>query len=136
LMFHLRSGSESARTNLTFDNPLDLVFVLKFGALLSLVVVGATLLSKAFGQAGVLGLAGVSGFADVDPITLSASRLAGSTITPADAARAILLAAATNLVTKMVLPVAVGGWRFGIKLVMVGLLAIGAGGLALMAYGA
>ena len=60
LFLYFRSGAEKASADLSFDNPLDLTFVLKFGALLSVVVVGATLLGNVFGQAGVLGLAGVS----------------------------------------------------------------------------
>lgn len=130
-------GAKGA-AQVAFDNPLDLVFVLKFGVLLAGITVAAKLASEAFGQAGLLGLAGVSGFVDVDPITLSAARLAGNGVTPLVAAQAILTACAANLVTKLVLPVAVGGWRFGVKLAMVGIAAIlgGAGVWLIAANGA
>ena len=45
-------------------------------------------------------------------------------MTIADAASAILLAATANLLTKMSAAVAMGGWRFGVPLVAVGVSAI------------
>jgi uncharacterized membrane protein (DUF4010 family) len=113
-----------------FDNPLDLGFVLKFGVLLAVISVAANLANRNLGEGGVLGLAGVSGFADVDPITLSVSRLAGNTMTIANAANAILLAALCNMVTKMSATVVFGGWRFGVPLVGAGVTALAAGAAA------
>ncbi len=127
LVFYRMAKETGARAHLTFDNPLDFVFVLKLGALLAGITVAAKLANEAFGQAGLLGLAGVSGFVDVDPITISAARLAGNSVAPALAAQAILLASAANLVTKLVLPVAVADWHFGGKLAIVGIAAILAG---------
>jgi uncharacterized membrane protein (DUF4010 family) len=115
-----------------FSNPLDLRFVLSFGAILSVVIVAARLLSRSFGEAGLLGLAGISGLVDVDPITLSAARLAGQSVGVPQAADAILLAGAANMVTKMTLAFTIGGARFGWKLAAVGIAAIAAGGLALI----
>ena len=115
----------------TFRNPLDLHFVLGFGALLAIITIATKAVSNAFGSAGVLTLAGLSGFLDVDPITLSSARLAGSTLTLEEAARAILLAAAANMVTKMTIAVGVGGMKFGWRLVLAGVLAITAGAAAL-----
>jgi uncharacterized membrane protein (DUF4010 family) len=110
-----------------FENPLDISFVLGFGALLAAVSIAAKLMSSIFGEAGVLGLAGISGFVDVDPITLSAARLAGTSLVVSAATKAILLAAAANMVTKTVVAVGVGGFRFGWKLVLAGLLALVSG---------
>jgi len=80
----------------------------------------------------VLGLAGISGFVDVDPITLSVAKSAGESLTIRSAAQAILLAAAANMVTKTVVAVGVGGVRFGWKLVLAGVLALLAGAAALI----
>ena len=118
-----------------FENPLDLSFVLGFGALLAAVSVGAKLMSTLFGEAGVLGLAGISGFVDVDPITLSASRLAGVSLSVNAAAEAILLAATANMLTKTAVAVGIGGSRFGWKLVLAGLLALVSGAAAFVFLG-
>jgi len=128
--FERPSRNKTKNTSATFDNPLDLVFVLKFGVLLSVITVAAKLANRSLGEGGVLGLAGISGFVDVDPITLSVSRLAGGTMTIADAANAILLAAIANMVTKMSATVVLGGWRFGVPLVATGIAAIAAGAAA------
>jgi uncharacterized membrane protein (DUF4010 family) len=132
--FWRSGGRHPAQTTKSIENPLDLGYVLRFGLLLSAVTVLANLSRDSLGEGGLLGLAGISGFVDVDPITLSASRNAGETMMYGQAAAAILLAAA-NMVTKMVLTVAVGGMRFGLKLVAAGVLALAAAGAALFVNG-
>jgi uncharacterized membrane protein (DUF4010 family) len=118
-----------------FENPLDLSFVLGFGALLAAVTVAAKLMSALFGEAGVLGLAGISGFVDVDPITLSAAKLAGGSLSVGAAAEAIFLAATANMITKTVVAIGIGGFGFGWKLVLAGLLAFLAGAAAWVGLG-
>lgn len=135
LYFQIRSGQEKNGAPLAFQNPLDLKFVLSLGALISVVVVVAKIANDTYGQSGLLGLAAISGFADVDPVTLSAARLAGVSVTPENAAQAILLAAAANMVTKMAATF-LGGWRFALPLVAAGVLAIIAGAAAMILLGA
>lgn len=133
---HRGAGKEKAPSRRgLFENPLDLRFVLQLGTLLAVVIVGTKLLRNMFGDAGLFALAGISGFADVDPITLSTARLAGVSIMVTTAAEAILLAAAANLVTKMTITIIVGGLRFGWKLTLAGVLAIASGALVLVAMG-
>lgn len=127
VFFQMRSAKEKGLDASMFDNPLDLGFVLKFGVLLAVITIAANLANRNLGEGGVFGLAGVSGFADVDPITLSVSRLAGNTMTIANATNAILLAAIANMVTKMSATIVFGGWRFGVPMVGAGLTAIAAG---------
>ena len=134
-VFWRQSVTDDRRSDAPFANPLDLPFVLRFGALLAAIVIAVKLLSNAFGQAGVLALAGVSGFVDVDPITLSTARLAGASMTAEAAGQAILLAAAANMVTKMAVTVLVGGYRFGWKLTLAGVLAVASGAAVLAAMG-
>ena len=83
----------------------------------------------------MLTLAGISGFVDVDPITLSAASLAGVSIAVDAAAQAILLAAVANMMTKMAVTVLAGGFGFGWKLVLAGMLAIASGALVLAFVG-
>jgi uncharacterized membrane protein (DUF4010 family) len=132
LIFYRGTGRARQSAHIAFGNPLDLVFVLKFGLLLAAISVAAKIGNEQFGQAGLLGLAGLSGFADVDPITLSSARLAGNGVRMEAAVSAILLASAANLVTKIVLPIAIGGWRFGIGLLIAGGLAAAAAGGAFL----
>jgi uncharacterized membrane protein (DUF4010 family) len=133
--FHHQAGHEKAPSGHLFENPLDLRFVLQFGTLLAVIIVATKVLRSMFGDAGLFALAGLSGFVDVDPITLSVARLAGVSIMVATAAQAILLAAAANLATKMTVTIVVGGFRFGWKLALAGVLAIASGALALVAMG-
>lgn len=132
LYFYSRSEPDHDRAKTTFSNPLDLKFVLSLGALIAVIAVAAKAASEALGQAGLLAVAGLSGFADVDPVTVSSARLAGTSITLDHAAEAILLAAGANLVTKMS-AIWIGGWRFAAPVTAAGSLAIlvGAAGLFL-----
>jgi uncharacterized membrane protein (DUF4010 family) len=125
--FRHHAGARKTPTGQLFENPLDLRFVLQFGGLLAAIIVATKLLRGTFGDAGVLALAGISGFVDVDPITLSVARLAGGSIMIATAAESILLAGAANMVTKMAATIVVGGHGFGWKLALAGALAIAAG---------
>lgn len=130
--FYVRSNTDHGGAKPTFSNPLDLKFVLSLGALIGVIAVAAKAASDALGQAGLLAVAGLSGFADVDPVTVSSARFAGSSITLDHAAQAILLAAGANLVTKMS-AVWIGGSWFAAPVTAAGVLAIlvGAAGLFL-----
>jgi len=134
-LFRQFSKDEKAHAQTVFANPLDILFVLRFGALLSAIVVASRILSSTFGEGGVLVLAGISGFVDVDPSTLAAARAAGASMSIGAAAQAIVLAAAANMVTKMAVTVLVGGIRFGAKLTLAGVVALASGAAAMAATG-
>jgi len=123
LYFYRQSAPDHAGAKSSFNNPLDLKFVLSLGALIAVIAVVAKVASESLGQAGLLAVAGLSGFADVDPVTVSSARLAGTTISPAQAAQAILLAAGANLVTK-ISAVWIGGARFAAPVTAAGILAM------------
>jgi uncharacterized membrane protein (DUF4010 family) len=133
LYFYWRSAPNHTGAEPSFKNPLDLKFVLGLGALIAVIAVAAKIASDFLGQAGLLAVAGVSGFADVDPVTVSSARLAGTTIAPAQAAQAILLAAGANLVTKMS-AVWIGGSRFAAPVTAAGILAMLAAAAGLFLY--
>src|SRR5262245_23514775 len=133
LYFYVQSVPDHKGPKHSLQNPLDLKFVLSLGALIAAIAVAAKIASETLGQAGLLVLAGLSGFADVDPVTVSTARLAGTTITPDQAAQAILLAAGTNLVTKM-MTTTIGGWKFAAPLTAAGALAGLAAAAAMIAF--
>jgi uncharacterized membrane protein (DUF4010 family) len=113
---------------LQLTNPVELGMALRFGALLGAVMVISKLFAADIGQMSLLPLAAVSGFADVDPITLSVSQMVGSRVTVGIATLAILIAAATNGVTKLTLAAILAPGRAGRLLAGAGVAAILAGG--------
>jgi len=134
VFFWLRSAKEHDGGAPVFQNPLDLKFVLSLGALISVVVVAAKVASDSFGEAGVLTIAAITGIADVDPVTLSTARLVGVSLTPQIGAATILLAVASNMVTKIT-ATWIAGWRFGMPLTVAGVLGITAGAFGLFLFG-
>jgi uncharacterized membrane protein (DUF4010 family) len=115
LMFR-RSAEVSEKSPLQLTDPFEVTEVLKFGALLTAVTLAAKLAGTGTQQLGLIPLAAVSGFVDVDPITLSVSRLAGGTVSFTYAATVILIAGAANLLCKTALAVALGSREFALYL--------------------
>ncbi len=125
------AGEESP---LTLEDPFDLRAILRFCAMLAVVLLAAKLLSSAFGPGGVISLAAISGFADVDPITLSMAKLSRDSGVVGYAALAILTAAGTNLVAKCALAVFFGGLRFALPLIATAAVAALTAGAILIGY--
>jgi uncharacterized membrane protein (DUF4010 family) len=114
-----RSGRSDEQSPLKLNDPFELGEVLKFGLLLA----GVGLASKLLGPSGRLGLmplAALSGTVDVDPITLSAARMAGTAITTAASAQLILVAAAANLGCKSVVALVMGSRNLGLNMLSAG----------------
>ena len=129
LMFRRSAkGVESSPLQLT--DPFKLTEVLKFGALLATVTLAAKLAGTGTQQLGLIPLAAASGFVDVDPITLSVSRLAGGSVSLSYAATVILVAAAANLLCKTALAIALGSREFALYLTAA-VVGVGVSGVAL-----
>lgn len=107
LMF--RGKADEGDRPLELRNPFELATVLKFGALLVVVMLLGEAATRWAGGAGAYVLAAVSGLADVDAITLSMARLGRGELAIATAANAIAIAAGVNTVTKAVLAWTSGG---------------------------
>lgn len=73
------------------------------------------LLKIYFGDAGTYFLAAASGLADVDPITLSMSRMSKEGMELDVAARAILIAVSVNSLIKMLFAFFIGGRDLGLR---------------------
>jgi uncharacterized membrane protein (DUF4010 family) len=124
----LRAMSEpSGGQSIDLKNPLDLSSVLKFGALLTVVMAVAKIATNVFGDAGLYGLAAISGVADVDAITLSVVRLAREGLDAETGAKAIAIAVAANTLSKTAFAWFVGGAALGWRLALFAGLAIAAG---------
>lgn len=116
-----------------FEDPFDIFVILKFAALLAVIVLATKWLQAAFGEPGLLALASISGLADVDPIILSVTKMVGHTISLGNARLAVLAACTANLVAKCALAFVYGTPRFAARLTGVALLTVAAGAAALSA---
>ena len=108
-------------------NPFEIGEVLRFGALLAVVMAAVALARQAYGDGGLFGVAAISGLADVDALTLSAARLDVPLTVAADA---ILIATAVNTLAKTAYAGYAGGARIGGLLLLCNTAIIG------IAYGA
>lgn len=95
-----RSGTDEQEGD--FANPFRLGPALAFGALYALILVSANAAQMYFGETGVYASSLLSGLANVDAITLSLAELSQSPeeLDLRTAARAIVLATASNTVVK------------------------------------
>jgi uncharacterized membrane protein (DUF4010 family) len=111
----IRTASEGRNNgaDVKLKNPFDLVEVLRFGLILTAVMLLAVAARHFFGEAGLIGLAAISGLADVDAITLSMAKTA-STDTSAVPALAILTAVGVNTLAKTGYAGYVGGSPIGL----------------------
>jgi uncharacterized membrane protein (DUF4010 family) len=116
LILFRRSKGVVAATPLALTDPFQLSEVLKFGALLAGVTLIAKLAGSGTNQLGLLPLAAVSGLVDVDPITLSVSRVAGQAVSFPYAAAVIIVAGGANLLCKTVLAALFGSRSFALCL--------------------
>lgn len=114
------------------ENPFQLVLALKFGALLVVIMFMARLMQIYFGDAGTYFLAAISGVADVDPITLSMSRMSRDGLELAVAVTAIFIAVSANSIVKGIIALVIGGRPIGIRVAGTLLAAAGVGLLSLV----
>lgn len=108
-----RVRREDTSPTLTLSNPLELGTALKLAAFIAVVLVGAELIQRFVGNAGLLLAAAAAGIADVDAITVAMARLGEKPDSLLLAANAILLAVGVNMVAKTVMAGSIGGRRMG-----------------------
>jgi uncharacterized membrane protein (DUF4010 family) len=104
---------DTPRPALELKNPFELATALKLAALIAVIMVAAKVLSAVAGTSGVFLLAAASGVVDVDALTLSMARLAGSQIAVRDAVAAILVATSVNTAAKAAMAAYLGGGKIG-----------------------
>lgn len=109
------------------QNPFQLWTAIKFGLFLVAVLLLSHLLQNHLGNLGTYLLATVAGIADVDPITLSMSKMGGDTLSPETAATAIMIAATVNSLVKSIFSFIFGDTALGLRVTGALSAAIGAG---------
>jgi uncharacterized membrane protein (DUF4010 family) len=103
-------ASRDDDANLELKNPLQLKAALMFGALLSTLFVVAEGLQRTLGANAIYAMAAITGFFDVDAVSLAvAESAARETLPSADASRAIALAVLVNTAAKAILAASIGG---------------------------
>ena len=110
------------------ENPAELKSALIFAAIYAAIIFATAAVKEHFGGGALYVVAVVSGLVDVDAVTLSTARLAGSQRMDADAAwRVILVASLANVGFKAGAALLLGSAALFMRLAPVLLAAFGAG---------
>jgi len=119
----LAAGGEKIKTS----NPLDFGTAIRFGVILTAIMVASRAASAWAGTSGLFLVAGISGLVDVDAISLSVATMnIHQIVTPAVAISAILLAAAVNTLLKPAMAWVIGGTPMGLRFLAASLAMIAA----------
>ncbi len=131
LIWRIAGRSEKVDA-LQLGNPFELRPALYFAGLLAVISLASAYSADRFGAAGLYVVGLISGFADVDAMTLSAGRQAAAGALPLGAASgAILIAVAANVFAKGVMATAIGGLRVGRYVIVAFAAVIAAGAMAI-----
>lgn len=128
-------GSSQAKKQaekFTLKNPFSFWPVVAFAVFLGAVSLLGKIAADALGAGGVIGGAALIGFADVDSVALSMSNLALDPAQRVPAGIAILVAAASNTLTKASIAAALGSRAFAFLTITLSCGALAAAGLVLM----
>lgn len=106
-------SAEEGPDDLVHKNPFLLSEVLRFGAVLAVVMLAAGIARSVYGNSGLLAVAAISGLADVDALTLSVAGM--GPVTTAGVA-AVLLCIGVNTIAKSAYAWVAGGARLGAML--------------------
>lgn len=94
-------------------NPLQIGAALQMAAIFQVVLIVLEVARRWLGNVGVVASGAVLGLTDLDALTISMARGAGSSFPLDVAARAIATGIVANTALKMAVALAVGGWPFG-----------------------
>ncbi|MDH5573471.1 MAG: DUF4010 domain-containing protein [Gammaproteobacteria bacterium] len=100
----------------SLKNPFSLSVALQFGLLLALIMFLSHGMTNLFGNSGIYLLAGASGIADVDAITLSIANMDSTTLTIQVGSYAVLIAAVMNSVVKTGISLFIGSQKLGLRI--------------------
>ncbi len=126
------AGARGDHQKIEWKNPFDLPSALQFSLFIALIILLSSLAARHFGSYGLLGLAALSGLADVDAITLAFARLQDPPIQMAIASNGIFIAAAMNTLVKTAIAGWAGGADIGWRTIITSAGAIASGGVILL----
>jgi uncharacterized membrane protein (DUF4010 family) len=120
-----RKSTDHGSNAVEVKNPFDLGNAIRFGLVFAVVLLATKAAKHYLGNEGLYLASLVAGLTDVDAVTLSAARNAGSELSSATIA--ILIAVAANTVVKTGLGAGIGGKALGVRAGIVGgLIIVGA----------
>lgn len=117
----------STRQEVSLENPFQMGTALKFAAFLTIIMLLSRVLQLHFGEMGTYFLAAASGIADVDPITLSMSKMSTGNLELHVASQAILIAVSVNSCFKGAVTWVIGGRAMGLRVAGTLVIAVFAG---------
>lgn len=128
LLLHAKRPEKSA---VPLGDPVSLKAALIFGAVVSVVLIGSALLSRALGPGAAIAGVAVSGFADAHSGSISAAMLQRNGALDLRAAQlAVLLCFSTNAITKIVVSFVAGTKGFGFRIALGAIASVAAAWLA------
>lgn len=130
ILYRFAKSSSSLGASSTLQNPLELKTALTFGAVLTAVMLLSVLLREAYGDAGLLILAAVSGMADIDAMMLSLIGMTDNDLSTRLFVMGLVITAAANSMVKGVMTGLIGGRQLAIRTALPLVLAGVAGVLA------
>jgi uncharacterized membrane protein (DUF4010 family) len=96
----------------------NLTTALVFAATVSAILLASAAVNRWLGSAGLAVAAGLAGFADTHSAAISVASLrAAEKITVPDAVMPILVGLTTNTITKAVVSMITGGWKFAVQII-------------------
>lgn len=113
------------------SNPFQLMPAIKFGLLLTAIMILSAVFRYWFGETGLYILSGISGLADVDAITLSVSHMTLGNLAMHVATYSLFLAAVVNTLVKGFLFNGIAGWKAGYRILLIFFFIIVIGALSL-----
>lgn len=132
LLFMKDGAEEKLKSKLAeTKSPFNIVPALKFAAIFALILFLVEFAKAEMGNEGILLTSIISGFVDVDAITISLANLAKTDLDKEYAAFAITIAAMINTLSKGLIFLALGGRKVALRILMVFTLMIAVGGAVL-----
>jgi uncharacterized membrane protein (DUF4010 family) len=124
LLFVVLSSRTPTAIEPTSGRAFDLRLAVLFAVTISVILCICAFLNQRYGNRGLLLGAALSGFVDTHATAISiASLVSSGKLTPESAVLPILLGFTANTLTKVVVAFTVGGFRFGVK-ILLGLIAV------------
>ena len=105
-LYFKQSRKEKINTSIRQNKPLDLQGALVFGIIYTIILLVVNYANENFGKEAMLVSSALSGLSDIDAITITVSKLAGTQLDFSLAAKAVLIATMSNTLIKM----AIGIW--------------------------
>jgi len=113
--FALRQNSEGVEER---GRAFSAKSAIVFGAMLTMILLVSKASEEWFGASGVIVTTTLAGLVNVDPAAISVATLASAgKMTPTETALPILLALSANTITKAILCIYAGGYRFALRVV-------------------